>query len=162
MCESGWYGAGCDIRLEQNCDDKTDNDNGKYYIYRNNKSNWFIKMDLWIVRIQNVVSLQLVNTPSCVTPSLPLLTFFWGSSLLRLQPPFMRGWGSSSRTEVFRVMPRRKDSMKGRSCTTETGCCVSRCLAVDKEQEFLLEKWNFLVSYWWSDPTMPILTIITT
>ena len=30
ICESGWYGPGCDIQLEQTCDDKQDNDNGKY------------------------------------------------------------------------------------------------------------------------------------
>ena len=29
LCESGWYGPGCDIRLEQNCDDRVDNDKGE-------------------------------------------------------------------------------------------------------------------------------------
>ena len=33
LCESGWYGPGCDIRLEQNCDDKQDNDKGKSRIF---------------------------------------------------------------------------------------------------------------------------------
>ena len=33
LCESGWYGPGCDIRLEQNCDDKQDNDKGKLRIF---------------------------------------------------------------------------------------------------------------------------------
>ena len=29
LCETGWYGPGCDIQLEQQCDDKTDNDRGE-------------------------------------------------------------------------------------------------------------------------------------
>ena len=29
LCETGWYGAGCQIQLELNCDDKTDNDKGE-------------------------------------------------------------------------------------------------------------------------------------
>ena len=29
LCESGWYGAGCDIYLEQDCSDRKDNDKGK-------------------------------------------------------------------------------------------------------------------------------------
>ena len=29
LCETGWYGPGCDIQLEQQCDDKTDNDKGE-------------------------------------------------------------------------------------------------------------------------------------
>ena len=32
LCESGWYGPGCDIRLEQNCDDRVDNDKGELEI----------------------------------------------------------------------------------------------------------------------------------
>ena len=32
LCESGWYGAGCDIYLEQDCSDRKDNDNGKMNI----------------------------------------------------------------------------------------------------------------------------------
>ena len=30
LCDSGWYGAGCNIYLEQDCSDRKDNDGGKY------------------------------------------------------------------------------------------------------------------------------------
>ena len=30
LCDSGWYGAGCYIYLEQDCSDRKDNDGGKY------------------------------------------------------------------------------------------------------------------------------------
>ena len=29
LCDSGWYGAGCNIYLEQDCSDRKDNDGGK-------------------------------------------------------------------------------------------------------------------------------------
>ena len=32
LCQTGWYGPGCDIELEQQCDDKIDNDRGQSVI----------------------------------------------------------------------------------------------------------------------------------
>jgi hypothetical protein len=32
-CESGWFGAGCDIHLEQDCSDRKDNDEGFILFY---------------------------------------------------------------------------------------------------------------------------------
>ena len=29
-CTSEWYGPGCSIELERDCDDKKDNDNGRF------------------------------------------------------------------------------------------------------------------------------------
>ena len=33
LCETGWYGPGCSIELEQSCDDKVDNDRGKNAVH---------------------------------------------------------------------------------------------------------------------------------
>ena len=34
LCDSGWYGAGCNIYLEQDCSDRKDNDGGKFSMAR--------------------------------------------------------------------------------------------------------------------------------
>ena len=31
-CDSGWFGPGCDIPMEQDCSDRKDNDQGTYYV----------------------------------------------------------------------------------------------------------------------------------
>ena len=31
-CESGWFGPGCDIHLEQDCSDRKDNDEGEPHV----------------------------------------------------------------------------------------------------------------------------------
>ena len=28
-CDSGWFGAGCDVRMEKDCSDRRDNDHGE-------------------------------------------------------------------------------------------------------------------------------------
>ena len=33
LCETGWYGPGCSIELEQSCDDKVDNDRCKNLVH---------------------------------------------------------------------------------------------------------------------------------
>ena len=60
LCDSGWYGAGCNIYLEQDCSDRKDNDGGKSNIkervYQSQRlirdAFWFISKYIHLVKFR--------------------------------------------------------------------------------------------------------------